>query len=96
MRSQLSVSWDEAVARYTDSDAAMRTAPRKVDADLFLAVYDTQLEFERTVRLRDATIRARFMVRASTGGRSHEIMRAKRRTSTSSGAPGRVRDGTGG
>ena len=46
-------------------------------ASTILAVYAKLLEFERTGRLRDAKTRARFMVRAATGRRPSEIMRAQ-------------------
>ena len=59
-----------------DPPAKVRRVINPTPAETILTVYAKLLEFEQTGRLRDAKTRARFMVRASTGRRPVEIMRA--------------------
>jgi integrase len=64
--------------------------------ETILAVYRNLLEFEPSGRLHNAKTRARFMVRASTGRRPSEIMRAQREDVDLARGVWRVRDGKGG
>lgn len=63
---------------------------------IILSVYAKLQEFERTGRLRDTKTRARFMVRASTGKRPSEIMRALPQDIDLERRVWLVRDGKGG
>lgn len=83
--------------------AKVRTVIAPVTPELILSVYRKLLEFERPHRptpgdgvLRDAKTRARFMVRASTGRRPSEIMRAQPEDVDLDRRIWRVRDGKGG
>jgi integrase len=86
--------------------AKVRTVITPVTPELILSVYRRLLEFEQDQRpakkgenrtiLRDAKTRARFMVRASTGRRPSEIMRAEPDDVDLGNRVWRVRDGKGG
>ncbi len=86
--------------------AKVRTVITPVTPEIILSVYRRLLEFEQDQRpakrgenrtiLRDAKTRARFMVRASTGRRPSEIMRAEPDDVDLSNRVWRVRDGKGG
>jgi integrase len=76
--------------------AKVRQVVTPIAPSVILAVYQKLLEFERTGRLRDAKTRARFMVRASTGRRPVEIMRALPDDVDLSNRIWRVRDAKGG
>jgi integrase len=76
--------------------AKVRTVITPVPPERILAVYVKLLEFERTGRLRDAKTRARFMVRAATGRRPVEIMRAQPEDVDVDARTWRVRDAKGG
>jgi integrase len=76
--------------------AKPRTLPTYVSAATILAVYHKLREFERQGRLHDAKTRARFMVRAATGRRPKEIMRAKPGDVNLERREWRVRDAKGG
>jgi integrase len=73
-----------------------KTIPQIVDPALVLRVYARLLEAERRGLLRDAKTRARFMVRASTGRRPVEIMRAEPEDVNLERREWRVRDAKGG
>jgi integrase len=73
-----------------------KTIPRMVDPEHVLTVYANLLKAETTGLLRDAKTRARFMVRASTGKRPSEIMRAQPEDVDIARREWRVRDGKGG
>ena len=55
----------------------MRRVINPTSPAIILAVYAQLLEFERTGRLHDAKTRGRYMVRAASGRRPCEIMRAQ-------------------
>lgn len=74
----------------------VRRVPVYVPPETILSVYQNLLIFEQTGRLRDAKTRARFMVRASTGRRPSEIMRAQPEDVDLGRRTWRVRDGKGG
>lgn len=76
--------------------AKVRQVPTPVSAAKILEVYAKLLEFEQSGRLRDTKTRARFMVRAATGRRPSEIMRAKPDDVDLGQRVWRVRDGKGG
>lgn len=63
---------------------------------VILAVYATLVAFEQSGRLKDAKTRARFMVRAASGRRPCEIMRAKPEDVDLERRLWRVRDAKGG
>lgn len=65
-------------------------------AETILKVYAKLVAFEQSGRLRDAKTRARFMVRAATGRRPIEIMRAKAEDVDLERRIWRVRDAKGG
>lgn len=73
-----------------------KTIPRVVEPLHVLAVYANLLRAEASGLLRDAKTRARFMVRASTGKRPSEIMRAEPGDVDLKRREWRVRDGKGG
>jgi site-specific recombinase XerD len=76
--------------------AKVRHVITPVDAETILTVYANLLEQERKGLLRDAKTRARFMVRAATGRRPKEIMRAKPEDVDLQRRIWRVRDAKGG
>lgn len=76
--------------------AKTRTVPTWVSPERILSVYANLVEMERTGYLRDAKTRARFMVRASTGRRPCEIMRAQPDDVDLGQRTWRVRDAKGG
>jgi site-specific recombinase XerD len=76
--------------------AKVRHVITPVDAETILTVYRNLLEQERKGILRDAKTRARFMVRAATGRRPKEIMRAKPEDVDLERRICRVRDAKGG
>ena len=87
----------------TDTPVDDVTPPAKVRAVInptpaatILAVYAKLLEFEASGRLRDAKTRGRYMVRASTGRRPCEIMRAEPDDVDLERREWRVRDAKGG
>jgi integrase len=73
-----------------------KTIPIPIEPDLVLRVIGKLLEQEHAGLLRDAKTRARFMVRAATGKRPIEIMRAKPSDVTLERREWRVRDAKGG
>jgi integrase len=73
-----------------------RTIPVMIDPAHVLQVYANLLTMERKGILHDAKTRARFMVRASTGKRPSEIMRAQPSDVNLQRREWRVRDGKGG
>lgn len=76
--------------------AKVRHVPTYVSPVVILKVYEKLLEFEASKRLPDAKTRARFMVRAATGRRPSEIMRAEKSDVDFEQRTWRVRDGKGG
>lgn len=76
--------------------AKVRHIINPTSADTILTVYAKLLEFERSGRLRDAKTRARFMIRAATGRRPIEIMRAQPEDLDFERRIWRVRDAKGG
>jgi integrase len=76
--------------------AKVRHVPTPIPATKILEVYGALLQMEQTGRLRDANTRARFMVRAATGRRPSEIMRARPEDVDLGNRIWRVRDGKGG
>jgi integrase len=81
---------------HVDPPAKVRTVITPVSPQTILNVYAKLVEFERTGRLRDAKTRARYMVRAATGRRPSEIMRAQPDDVDLGQRTWRVRDGKGG
>lgn len=73
-----------------------KTIPIPIEPDHVLAVLETLKAREAAGLIRDAKTRARFMVRASTGKRPSEIMRAKPGDVHLGRREWRVRDGKGG
>lgn len=73
-----------------------KTIPQPTDPAHVLRVYRNLLDMEARGVLRDAKTRGRFMVRASTGKRPSEIMRAKPADVDRERREWRVRDGKGG
>lgn len=73
-----------------------KTIPQSIDPDHILTVYRNLLKMEDSGLLHDAKTRARFMVRAATGKRPSEIMRAKPEDVSLKRREWRVRDGKGG
>lgn len=85
--------------------AKTKTIPQMIEPAHVLAVYANLLQMEAAARhrpvkglsiLRDAKTRARFMVRACTGKRPSEIMRAEPSDVSLQRREWRVRDGKGG
>lgn len=76
--------------------AKVRTVITTVDAPTIIRVYQNLIAQEQRGALRDAKTRARFMVRASTGRRPSEIMRAQPDDVDLARRIWRVRDGKGG
>lgn len=76
--------------------AKVRQVITPVSAETVLAVYQRLLDFEQDGTLRDAKTRARFMVRAASGRRPIEIMRAKPEDVDLERRIWRVRDAKGG
>lgn len=76
--------------------AKVRAVINPTPVETILLVYRNLLEQERTGKLRDAKTRARFMVRASTGRRPIEIMRAQPEDVDLDRRIWRVRDAKGG
>lgn len=76
--------------------AKVKTIPVPIDPAHVLQVLGTLLERERAGLLRDGKTRARFMVRAATGRRPSEIMRAQPSDVNLPRREWRVRDGKGG
>lgn len=74
----------------------VKTIPRAIDPALVLEVYDNLWQLELADILPNAKSRARFMVRASTGKRPSEIMRAQPGDVDMVRREWRVRDGKGG
>lgn len=74
----------------------VKTIPIPIDPDHVLMVLGNLIGMEQRGVLRDAKTRARFMVRASTGKRPSEIMRAKPSDVRRDRREWRVRDGKGG
>jgi integrase len=81
---------------HVNPPARVRHVPTPVSPARIMLVYAKLLAFERSGRLRDAKTRGRFMVRASTGRRPSEIMRAKPTDVDLESRTWRVRDGKGG
>lgn len=79
-----------------DPPAKERRVPVFVTPERILTVYRQLLAFEASGRLPDAKTRARFMVRASTGRRPAEIMRAQPDDVDLGRREWRVRDAKGG
>jgi integrase len=73
-----------------------KTIPRAIDPAVVLEVYENLLQLEAAGILQDTKTRARFMVRASTGKRPSEIMRAQPSDVDLIRREWRVRDGKGG
>lgn len=86
----------ETPADHVEPPAKVRHVITPVSPETILAVYQKLLEFERDGRLLDTKTRARFMVRASTGRRPVEIMRAKAEDVDLVHKIWRVRDAKGG
>jgi site-specific recombinase XerD len=76
--------------------AKVRRVITPTAAETILFVYGNLLKFEESGRLRDAKTRARYMVRASTGRRPCEIMRAQPTDVDVDRREWRVRDAKGG
>jgi integrase len=76
--------------------AKVKTIPVPIDPGHVLEVLGNLIDMEQRGILRDAKTRARFMVRASTGKRPSEIMRAKPSDVRRDRREWRVRDGKGG
>lgn len=74
----------------------VRHIPTIIDPALILRVYANLLQMEADGLLRDGKTRARFMLRASTGKRPSEIMRAVPADVNLERREWRVRDGKGG
>lgn len=74
----------------------VRHLPRYIAPTVILQVYAQLLAFEASGRLPDAKTRARYMIRASTGRRPSEIMRARPEDVDLARRIWRVRDGKGG
>lgn len=81
---------------HVEPPAKVRTIINPTPVETILHVYATLLIYEQTGRLRDAKTRARFMVRASTGRRPCEIMRAQPEDVDRERRIWRVRDAKGG
>jgi site-specific recombinase XerD len=74
----------------------VRTVPTHVSPELILRVYQNLIAQEQAGKLRDTKTRARFMVRAATGRRPSEIMRAQPEDVDIERRVWKVRDGKGG
>jgi integrase len=81
---------------HVDPPAKVRHVITPVSAETILRVYQGLLDQEARGLLRDAKTRARFMVRAATGRRPSEIMRAQPDDVDLGRRIWRVRDGKGG
>lgn len=81
---------------HVEPPAKVRSVPTHVTPALILTVYRNLIEQERKGLLRDRKTRARFMVRAATGRRPSEIMRAEPEDVDLERRVWRVRDGKGG
>ena len=81
---------------HIDPPAIPRRVINPTSAEVILTVYRNLLDAERKGLLRDAKTRARFMVRAASGRRPSEIMRAERDDVDMERRIWRVRDGKGG
>jgi site-specific recombinase XerD len=81
---------------HVEPPAKVRQVITPVMPETILKVYRKLIEFEREGRLRDARTRAIFMVRAATGRRPVEIMRAKPEDVDLDRRIWRIRDAKGG
>jgi site-specific recombinase XerD len=81
---------------HVEPPAKVRHVITPVSPETILTVYQKLIEFERSGRLRDSRTRAIFMVRAATGRRPVEIMRAKPEDVDLDRRIWRVRDAKGG